>query len=331
MRRTFRTAPAFWSRNGVPAQLLAPLGHLVHGAATVRRRLVSGTCAGVPVICIGNLVVGGAGKTPVAGSIAAVLADAGFSVALLLRGYGGRLAGPVRVDPHHHTAGDVGDEALMLAETAPVWISRNRALGGLAAARSGVEVIVMDDGFQNPALAKSLSLVVIDGGYGFGNGRVVPAGPLREPVAAGLARADAAVLINRNSCEIASRLPAGLPILHAAARVTPPAHLAAASPVFGFAGIGRPAKFREALGAHGLHVCGFEPFPDHHRYTAREIERICRRADALGATPVTTAKDHVRLPAQVRGRITRIDLAIEWEDMAALRTILDNGLAGDTG
>ncbi|MDA0341241.1 MAG: tetraacyldisaccharide 4'-kinase, partial [Proteobacteria bacterium] len=182
-------APDFWTQDGFLPRLLDPLGCLFKAGGAVRRLTTPVHVAGIPVICVGNLVVGGAGKTPVALSLASQLAKTGHVVAFLTRGHGGRLSGPVQVDPSVHHAGDVGDEALLLAEVAPTWVSRDRGKGGIAARDAGAEVIIMDDGFQNPGLTKTLSLVVVDGGYGFGNGRVLPAGPLREPAKIGLKRA----------------------------------------------------------------------------------------------------------------------------------------------
>ncbi|MEQ8698387.1 MAG: tetraacyldisaccharide 4'-kinase, partial [Bauldia litoralis] len=198
--------PDFWSGRGPTSALLLPAG-AVYAWAT-RRRVARAPEyePPVPVVCIGNLSAGGSGKTPVAMSVAAILRNKGLAAHLLTRGYGGRLSGPVRVDPALHSARDVGDEPLLLARAAPTWVARDRAAGARAAVAAGAEAVVMDDGHQNPALRKDLSLVVIDGGFGFGNRRVVPAGPLREPIAAGLARADAVVMIGEDETEAGARL-----------------------------------------------------------------------------------------------------------------------------
>src|SRR5437764_3262739 len=189
-------APEFWHEPpGLAANLLAPVGAAWDIAARLRRAVARPYRAPLPVVCVGNLVAGGSGKTPIVLSLAGMLREAGIAVHIVTRGYGGDLAGPVRVDPGRHDAIAVGDEALLLAAQAPCWVARDRAAGIAAAAEAGAAIVLLDDGFQNPSVAKDLSLVVVDSEYGFGNGRVMPAGPLREPVAPGLARADAIVLI----------------------------------------------------------------------------------------------------------------------------------------
>src|SRR5947209_10030666 len=189
-------APEFWHEPpGLAANLLAPVGAAWDLAARLRRAVARPYRAPVPVLCVGNLVAGGSGKTPIVLSLAGMLREAGIAVHIVTRGYGGDLAGPVRVDPDRHDAIAVGDEALLLAASAPCWVARDRAAGSAAAAEAGAAIILLDDGFQNPSVAKDLSLVVVDSEYGFGNGRVMPAGPLREPVAPGLARTDAILLI----------------------------------------------------------------------------------------------------------------------------------------
>ncbi len=193
--------PEFWRHDGAVAKILTPLGWAFHGAGRIRRWAARPYCAPIPVICVGNLVAGGAGKTPVAMAIADMLLAARRKPHFLTRGFGGGLAGPVRVDRSGHDAGAVGDEALLLADMAPCWVARDRADGARAAVDAGAEIIVMDDGFQNPQPAKDLSLIVIDGGVGFGNRRVIPAGPLRENLAAGIRRADAAILIGLDTSD----------------------------------------------------------------------------------------------------------------------------------
>mgnify|MGYP000638645222 CR=1 FL=1 len=190
-------APDFWQpgKGGFAAMALAPLGRVYAAAGAARRAAARPWKAPVPVICIGNLVAGGAGKTPVALDFGKRLIDSGETVHFLSRGYGGTEKGPLRIDPAIHTCQAVGDEPLLLARLAPTWIAADRRLGCQAAVAAGAGIVIMDDGFQNPTTVKDLSVIVIDGGYGFGNGRVMPAGPLREPVAAGLKRAQAVVVI----------------------------------------------------------------------------------------------------------------------------------------
>jgi tetraacyldisaccharide 4'-kinase len=315
-------APDFWAENGIAPRLLQPFGLMIQAGAAIRRRVTTPHMMDIPVICVGNLVVGGAGKTPVALALASVLRQGRATVAFLSRGHGGRLDGPIKVDPSVHVAVDVGDEALLLAESAPTWVSRDRAKGAVAARAGGAGLIIMDDGFQNPGLHKTFSLVVVDGAVGFGNRRVLPAGPLREPVESGLARADGVILIGEDRTGAAASLPAELPLLRARIVPRPSNRLPAGARVLGFAGIGRPAKFHESLKELGLDVTGFQGFPDHHVFTKAEIQALLDRARVEEAIVVTTAKDHVRLPEADRSRIERLDITLNWQDEAALSALL---------
>lgn len=315
-------APEFWAEDGLAPRLLQPFGLMFQAGGAIRRRLTTPRMMDIPVICVGNLVVGGAGKTPVALALAGLLKQGRAPVAFLSRGHGGRIAGPIKVDPGVHGAADVGDEALLLAESAPTWVSRDRAKGAVAARAGGAGLIIMDDGFQNPGLDKSFSLVVVDGAFGFGNRRVLPAGPLREPVQSGLERADGVIIIGEDRTGVAGSLPADLPLLRARIVPRPSDRLPAGAKVLGFAGIGRPAKFHESLEELGLDVIGFEAFPDHHVFTTEEIRALLDRAEAEDAIPVTTAKDHVRIPKVDQVRIERLDITLDWQDDAALSALL---------
>ncbi len=209
-------APEFWAQPGLVPSLLAPLATLYAAGAAARAMFASPFRAPVPVLCIGNLVAGGAGKTPIVLSLAELLRRQGRHPHIVSRGYGGRLAGPIAVDPAGHRAADVGDEPLLLARAAPCWVARDRVAGAKAAVAAGADLVLLDDGFQNPSLAKDLSLVVVDGAYGFGNRQVMPAGPLREPIEVGLARAGAVVIIGADESHAEAALARRLPVLHAA-------------------------------------------------------------------------------------------------------------------
>jgi tetraacyldisaccharide 4'-kinase len=299
-------------------------------AAVTARRIARATPfdPGVPVICVGNLTVGGAGKTPVVRALAERLRAWGRDVHLLSRGYGGRLEGPVRVDPARHSSADVGDEPLMLARDFPVWVARDRAAGAKAAAEAGAEAIVMDDGHQNPSVKKALSLVVVDGEtrrdeWPFGDGRVFPAGPMREPLAVGLARAQAALIL------LPADLPKADPGLVAVLRGPPllVAHLAAAAappkgPQVGFAGVGKPWKVERALQAAGCELADFASFPDHQAYDEATLKRLADRAAQFDAGLVTTEKDWVRLPPEWRTRVAAWPVRAEFDDPAALDALL---------
>lgn len=317
------SAPEFWARRGALSLLLAPLGYLYDAAGAARHTWARPYRSPVPVICVGNLVTGGAGKTPVVADLARRLISRSVAAHVLSRGYGGTLPGPVRVDPARHDAAAVGDEPLMLTRSASTWVARDRAAGARAAAAAGAQAIVMDDGLQNPMLAKDLSLVVFDGGYGFGNRRVMPAGPLRESIARGLARADAAIMLGDDRTGAATWLGA-TPILRAEP-VTATADIAGRAFVL-FAGIGRPQKFFDHFAKTGARIIATRGFPDHHLYSESELTALADTAQKAGATLMTTEKDWVRLAPVWRTRIQYLPLAIAWRDEAALDRLLDCAL-----
>ena len=317
-------APEFWHRrdSSLPATLLAPFAAVYDALARLRSWRTTPWRAPVPVICVGNLTVGGAGKTPTVLALAEHLKHAGLEIACLSRGYGGRESGPLLVNPDKHSAADVGDEPLLLAQVAPTWIARDRRDGARMAIAEGADIVLLDDGLQNPSLRKHLSLVVVDGGYGFGNGRVLPAGPLREPVERGLARAAAVVLIGEDTCGVAAALPPGLPLLRARLEPDENALRLRGRSVIAFAGIGRPAKFFQTLREIGADVLAVTEFPDHHPYAEPEIMRLVESAQHRRATLVTTAKDFVRLPAASRAQVTVAGVRLRFADMAALDRVL---------
>jgi tetraacyldisaccharide 4'-kinase len=323
------TAPAFWFRPpaapGLAARALAPLGAL-YGAATARRlRLGAGkglALDGVRVICVGNLNVGGTGKTPTVIALIEALRARGHAPVVLGRGHGGRLSGPVQVDPARHDAAQVGDEALLLAAFAPVWVARRRADGLRAAAAAGARVLVMDDGFQDPALRVDLAIVVVDAARGFGNGLCLPAGPLREPVPAGLARADLVVSIGDAGAQAAFAARWGATI--AALAHPPPRLQAEVAPlpmgmdwrgmrVLAFAGIGHPDKLFATLRALGADVVGGVGLADHQPLGAALMARLARQAAGAGAQLVTTEKDAVRLPPALRMQVLTLPVRLRWQ------------------
>ncbi len=290
--------PAFWSDPDSRAgRLLAPLGWAV-GAATLARMGRQGERAGIPVVCIGNPTVGGSGKTPVAQLIASRLAAMGRRPAVLLRGYGGSLAGPLVVGPGA-TAAEFGDEALLHARASLTVVARDRVAGARLAVASGADILVMDDGFQNPSLAKDLSMLVVDGSYGLGNGRILPAGPLRAHFEPQLARAEALVVVGSGVAgdALAARAAiAGRTVLRVLLRVDDAeAAWLAGRDVLAFCGIGRPAKFAETLGQTGARNAVLRPFADHHAYTEEDAARLLAEAARTGLPLVTTEKDAVKL------------------------------------
>ncbi len=316
-------APDFWTKDDGLGALLAPLGALYALGSAARRRFAQPFRASVPVFCAGNLTLGGAGKTPTVAALVRELTARGRRPAILSRGYGGSERGPLRVDPAHHDAARVGDEPLLLAEIARVHVGADRAASARQAITDGADVLVMDDGFQNPGLAKDCSLLVVDGAAGFGNGYVFPAGPLREPVAAGAARAKACVLIGEDRLGAASST--GLPVLRADLVVQ--ANDLAGARVLAFAGIGRPAKFFDTLAGMGADIAATRAFDDHHPYSRAEIEALHADALRLGARLVTTRKDLVRLPASLRAGISALGVELRFADPAAFGRLVDEGLA----
>lgn len=300
---------------------LTPLGCLYGWIVRQRFDLYHPVPMARPVICVGNLVAGGAGKTPVVMSLVDLLKGAGYNPHILTRGYGGSEAGPLQVAPNRDTAEDVGDEALLLVDKAPTWVSRARALGAQEAIDTGASIIVMDDGFQNPSMYKNFSLLVIDGGVGFGNGRVMPAGPLRESLSLGLSRAHAAVIIGEDKAgaEAAARkhVP-DLPVFHARLVPRPGNPDIRGKEIYAFAGIGRPEKFRETLESEGAVMEGWGSYPDHLPYTEEDLRELFSAAEAAGRMIVTTEKDYVRLPASLKGRVHKFAVTLEWQDAEGL-------------
>lgn len=291
-------APGFWwDRPGAAAALLSPFA-AIYGAIAARRLKQPGASVGVPVICIGNPTVGGAGKTPAAIAVARLLAAAGERPVLLSRGYGGSLAGPVTVDPAKHSAADVGDEPLLLARVALTVVARDRVAGARHAREAGASVIVMDDGFQNPALAKDLSILVVDA-RGTGNARVFPAGPLRAPLDPQLGRADALLVVGSLTGVAPLLITAqarGLPLFHGVLEPDRAAVEALSGKrVLAFAGIGDPEKFFATVEAAGIEVAIRRDFPDHHRYCADEAAALVAEAGRENLTLLTTEKDLARL------------------------------------
>jgi tetraacyldisaccharide 4'-kinase len=318
-------APEFWTQSGLVPTLLEPLATLYAAAGATRAMLTTPFRASVPVLCVGNLVAGGSGKTPVVLSLARLLQARGYRPHIVMRGYGGRLAGPLRVDPAQHGAADVGDEALLLARAAPCWVARDRVAGAKAASAAGADLILLDDGFQNPTLNKALSFIVVDAAYGFGNRRLIPAGPLRESIERGLGRADAVILIGADESGVAAAIGDRLPVLHATLEPQDGGALVGCK-VLAFAGIGRPAKFYASLTRLGAEIVGHRDFADHHPYGEAEIAALAAAAHARDATLVTTAKDWVRLPERARTGIAVLEVAIAWQEPERLDALLSHAL-----
>ena len=324
-------APRFWHRpKGFLSTVLSPLGWIY--AYGTKRRLARGKrqTVGVPVICVGNINAGGTGKTPTVIALIERLKDQGYTPHVVSRGYGGHLQSLTHVNEATHSAAQVGDEPLLLAAFADVWVSKNRKAGAHAAAKAGADVIILDDGLQNPALAYDLSIVVVDAARGFGNGQVIPAGPLREPVEEGMKRADAIVSIGPGNAQKTFDQNWSDEI------VTP--HLRGqlkplltgmdwqGSKVLAFAGIGHPDKFFATVKSLGADVLKAEPLEDHQPLTKALMTRLQAEAKLLGAQLVTTEKDAVRLPDEFRREVLTVPVRLEIEDWSALDQLLKKAL-----
>lgn len=319
-------APLFWRKGGnrVARAMLWPLSLAWQAGTALRRATVTPSTVDVPVICIGNLELGGTGKTPTVQLLSAWFASHGIQAGVLSRGYGGSLSGkkPVLVDPDCHGASDVGDEPLLHARAGPVVISPDRAAGARLLS-AHCDVILMDDGHQNPGLVKDLSLVVTPASEAFGNGDVFPAGPLRESIAAGLGRANAIVAIGDGITD--QRLTySGLPVIRA--RLQTSINLEGRN-VLGFCGIGRPEGFRLTLERQGAKLAGFQPFPDHHPFSDQELLQLEETANSLGAQLITTEKDAVRLPSSMRERVLSVPVKLTLDQPETLDGLLGPILA----
>jgi tetraacyldisaccharide 4'-kinase len=294
---------------------LYTLGHLIHQALGQKQQ------AGIPVLCVGNLVSGGGGKTPAALAVMALLRERGLAKnpCFLSRGYGGTLPGPVTVNTTQHNAHDVGDEPLLLARVAPTIIATDRAAGAAYAKSQGYDFIVMDDGLQNPSLHKDVSVIVIDGATGFGNEMLLPAGPLRTPLHRGMKNADAVLLIGEDKTNALRHVPDNLPVLHATLQATPPVTLA--PQYYAFCGLAHPAKFKRSLRESGLNLAGFDIFPDHHPYSESDLKDLKNKAKSYNARLITTAKDAVKISPDFLApeSFDILNVALHFSDDAAFR------------
>jgi tetraacyldisaccharide 4'-kinase len=317
--------PRFWNSRWDPRSLaLAPLGWLYGFATKQRLKAIPSERLPVPVISVGNLNAGGTGKTPTVIALVQILRDMGHVPHVVSRGYGGTLQGPVKVDPARHSAAQVGDEPLLIAAFAETWVSKNRAAGGKAAAKAGASVIVLDDAHQNPGLAKDLSLICVKAEMCFGNGRCLPAGPLREPIPAGLARADALISIGPDIAQkqFTPELPQRLPRLNAELKPLYTGMTWSGQSYIAFAGIAQPEIFFATLRSLGAKLIRTEALGDHEPLSPALLTRLENEARLTGAQLVTTEKDAARLPPAFRGKTITLPVRLEFEDQEALQKLL---------
>ncbi len=321
--------PLFWNRpRGLTSRLLAPLEWI--WIASTRRRLRNGPWErlSIPVICVGNINVGGTGKTPTVIALLEVLGELGINAHVVSRGYGGTETGPLLVDERKHSAHKVGDEPILISAFGPCWVAKDRTAGAKAAIKAGAQVIILDDGFQDPSLHKDLSIVVVDAEIGFGNGRVMPAGPLREPLTDGLSRADIVIPIGTPIAQ--KRLTAQLanPVWSGELRALETGMDWSGTRFIAFAGIGRPGKFFATLQALGANVEATHAFPDHAPYTDAILQRLKAEAKAKSAQLVTTEKDMARLPAAFRRDVLALPVRLVFNDPEAVRSALSDLTSG---
>ena len=324
-------APEFWyaRKPGMMGRalpwLLSPLALLYTAAGWLRHFFVTPKQVSVPVICIGNLVAGGSGKTPIAIALAKQLRGQGRQAHILTRGYGGRLQGPVAVVPGQHTSLDVGDEALLLADAAPTWVAHDRVAGALAAIGAGADLLILDDGMQNPHLVKDFSVILMDGKRGLGNGWVMPSGPLRELRTNGLLRADAVLLVDApeasEACDLVS-FDTALPKFIVTRKPVVKQGELEGQRLYAFCGLGNPQQFFDMLRSLNADLAGARAFADHHPYSIADCRQLTADAAVRGAQLVTTAKDYVRLPEDFRGQVRVVPLEMRFADMAGFMQFL---------
>ena len=314
--------PDFWKSKNLLADILTPLG-LIYGLATaLRLRFKKSRKVPYPVICIGNLTAGGTGKTPVSVSMAALLQQAGRTPFFVTRGYGGKSRN-IFADAKKYNVRETGDEPLLLARQAPTVINPDRATGAELAIKNGADTIIMDDGFQNPGLYKDLSFLVFDGTTGIGNGKCIPAGPLRETFAAGIKRAQAIIILGEDKHNLAAQTK-DLPIFKGSVVAKKPE--INNNEIIAFAGIGRPEKFYTSLRELGFKLLKTIDFPDHHQYTMAELKKLINEAQKKDAVLFTTAKDFVKIPPQIQKHFHVLEIEISWENEESLKAFLHQNL-----
>ena len=316
-------APRFWFQPpSLFSALLTPVSFIYNWVGTFIRARTIPQKMSVPVICVGNVVVGGSGKTPVVRTLIKHLQTLGLTPHIISRGYGGYLCGPVRVDPAIHTLGEVGDEPLMLSPHAPIWVAKDKVAGAKAAIAAGATVLILDDGLQNPSLHKDISFLVIDATRGFGNEQVLPAGPLREPIADALSKTTAIIWIGAGNDTLRTTLSKQKPLLTATASTIAVKGDLSSGRFLAFCGLGNAQKFYDGLKSQRANIIKTVDFPDHYVWSTFEIRKLLDEAKTLNATLVTTAKDAVRIPPSLRDNIIICDVDINFADDVTLQNQL---------
>lgn len=322
-------APEFWNNDSSRwAKLLAPVSKLYSIASTIKINRVTPERASVPVVCVGNVVLGGAGKTPTVELICELLMKNNYTPHILTGGYGGYLKNVVRVDLNKHSYLQVGDEALLSAQVAPTWVGRNRINSANAATLSGADILVMDDGFQNNCIFKDFKILVIDSGQAFGNGMIFPAGPLRESAESGVKKSDIVLIIGEQNLNLEKKIRAiraNIPVFYAEIHADSNCNIARNDKVIGFCGLGYPAKFKKTLNKLKAEIIDFIAFADHHPYTITEVQKLIKAAKNASARLVTTRKDYIKIPDVFKSEISVIDIKLSFT-RESFEDIMINGI-----
>ena len=313
----FKT-PKFWNTpDSYYTKLLHPVAKIYELISKIKLNSVTPEKAKIPVVCVGNVVIGGAGKTPTVKLVCNILKSQNFTPHILTSGYGGYLKNVVRVDCNKHSYLQVGDEALLSALVSPTWVGKNRLNSANAATLSGADILVMDDGFQNNSIEKNFKILVVDSHQGFGNEHIFPAGPLRENVESGVKKSDIVLIIGQKNENIETKIKGirpNIPIFYATMDVSNTSDFIAGEKVIGFCGLGFPQKFKKTLEKMELEVIDFIAFSDHHPYTITEIQKLLKAARNLGAKLVTTRKDYIKIPDVFKNDISVIDINLSFTD-----------------
>lgn len=318
--------PKFWKQNNnfvskIIILILLPLSILYFFVSLIKKKLQTPNEIGVPIICVGNLVTGGSGKTPVVLFLIKFFKKKKINVHVITRGYGGKLKGPTRVDNSKHSYLEVGDEALMLSKEATVWVSKNRFEGAFAATLSGADLIIFDDGLQNYSVEKDLNIIVVDGGFGFGNNFIMPAGPLRENISSGIKKSQLLILLDDDKNHIEEKVKKDITVIKGKSIIKNYKKIKKRK-IVAFAGIGRPEKFLNSLKEKKLTILKFFPFPDHYVYKNSDLNKIINYSKKNGGIPITTLKDKQRISKNLRKEIHFIDLEIKLNEEKKLNHFL---------
>ena len=316
--------PNFWRRDNTLIEkfitfLLLPFTSIYFFVSKISIKKVGRV--GVPVVCVGNLNTGGSGKTPFVIYLANLLKEKKINVHIVTRGYLGKLNGPIKVDKKKHTYLDVGDEAMLLSDLVTTWVSKNRYEGAVMATLDGADLIILDDGLQNYSLHQNFKIIMVDGSFGFGNGFLLPSGPLREAVIPRLKKSDLLIISNKDEYGIEKKLKNKIPIFHVSSKIKRIEKLKNKK-IVGFTGIGKPENFLNSLKKKKLNVIKFFAFPDHYNFGKKKIDELIKYANKNKSILVSTEKDKQRINSNQRNKIFFVNLKIELKEKSNLINFL---------